>query len=161
MKKVSSYFSSQRGMTLIEILVSIIILSIIIVTLLTMFMQSSRTNNTSKNIVNTTYLAENSMEEIRNFVVSTTFSSSTTYMSNLTISGYDKLTLTDLDKITDYDKSSGYFYKKSNNTQGHFILVKLVPKDAPLVKVTVKVYNNETSSKKLEAQMEMLLSWKQ
>ncbi|WP_144547835.1 prepilin-type N-terminal cleavage/methylation domain-containing protein [Bacillus sp. X1(2014)] len=161
MKKVSSYFSSQRGMTLIEILVSIIILSIIIVTLLTMLIQSSRTNNTSKNIVNTTYLAENSMEEIRNFVVSTTFSSSTTFMSNLTISGYDKLTITDLDKITDYDKSSGYFYKKINNTKGHFILVKLVPKEAPLVKVTVKVYNNETSSKRLEAQMEMLISWKQ
>ncbi|QCJ43636.1 prepilin-type N-terminal cleavage/methylation domain-containing protein [Bacillus sp. S3] len=148
MKKLVNHFFSEKGMTLIEILVSIVILSIIIMSFLTMFVQSSRTNNTSKNIMDATYVAETSMEEISNFVVST---NSLTFWSNLKISGYDKVA------------GTGTTFKKNSNTKGHYVTVDFTDKDTSksMVKVIVKVFNNDTSSKKLEAQMEVLLSWKQ
>jgi prepilin-type N-terminal cleavage/methylation domain-containing protein len=143
MKKLFTIFFSEKGLTLIEILASIVILSIIIMSLLSVFIQSSRSNSFSKNIMDATYIAESSMEEISNSVTASTS------LTNLNLIGYTK-------KCSD-----GSCYEKSSNTKGHYVYVELVPKGTQLVNAKVKVYNNNSSSKKLEAQMELLLSWKQ
>jgi type II secretory pathway pseudopilin PulG len=141
MKKWSTYFFSEKGLTLIEILASITILFIVIMSLLSFFVQSSRTNTTSKKIADATYVAESCMEEISNSV--TTSKS----IDTLILNGYKKIVGTTSN------------YEKDPNTTGHYIFIEIVPKD-PLVTVRVKVYK-DSSKLNLEAQMENLLAWKQ
>jgi type II secretory pathway pseudopilin PulG len=142
MKKWSTYFFSEKGLTLIEILASITILFIVIMSLLSFFVQSSRTNTTSKKIADATYVAEGCMEEISNSV---TASGS---IDTLNLNGYKKIVGTTSN------------YEKYPNTTGHYIFIEIVPKDNPLVTVRVKVYKDSSKSS-LEAQMENLLAWKQ
>lgn len=57
---------SSHGFTLVELLVSITILSIIVVTFLTFFIQSAKTNASSEDMLDATYVAQAQMEEIYN-----------------------------------------------------------------------------------------------
>jgi prepilin-type N-terminal cleavage/methylation domain-containing protein len=136
-------FMNEKGMTLIEILVSIVILSIIVVSLLTFFVQSSKTNSTSKNIMNATYLAQNEMENV-----------------------YGKVPL--VKSLAEFSTPAGYVEKSKTTDKAvyeksipnHFITLELsATPGEPLVKVIVKIYNNSSKAKQ-EAQMEMLMSWK-
>ncbi|AGK55096.1 hypothetical protein B1NLA3E_16760 [Bacillus sp. 1NLA3E] len=146
MKKITCYFSSEKGITLIEILASMVILSIIIVSLIAMFVQSSRTNAMSKNIMDATYIAETNMEEIYNIVVASTSYDIAT--AAIVSKGYTQASKT----------TTNAFYQK--NVTGHYVSIELVPTiNSSLVKVRVKVFKDNTKTKK-EAQMEILLSWK-
>lgn len=58
--------NNAKGFTLVEILVSITILSIIVVTFLTFFIQSAKTNASSVNMLDATYVAQSQMEEVYN-----------------------------------------------------------------------------------------------
>lgn len=140
MKKISSYFSSQRGVTLIEILVSIIILSIIIISLLSMFVQSSRSNSVSKNVMDATYLAETEMEVMYNLI-----NSSTSLAALSTPSGYTQKSKT----------ISTAIYEKS--VTGHNVVAEITNETNPLVRIKVKITNSNKT--KEEAKMELLLSW--
>lgn len=143
MKKHANLSSSQKGMTLIEILASLAIISIIIVSLLSMFVQSARSNQFSKNVVDSTYIAETEMEAIYNLSTTTTFANSSTMLN--TNLGYTKT-------ITGCPSSHCYFKYSSDR------YVFTVLKDTG--SVVVKIYQDSTKSKQ-EAQMEMLLTWKQ
>lgn len=140
---MKKYFSSEKGLTLIEILVSIVILSIIVVSFLSMFVQSSRSNAVSKNIIDATYIAEKEMEELYGKISSANSLaefSPTTYM------------------LREPKTNEKAFYEK--NVPNHYILLELTSKpDDPLVKVLVKVFSDSTETKQ-EAQMEMILSWR-
>lgn len=134
---------NEKGMTLIEILASIVILSIIVVSLLTFFVQSSKTNTVSKNIINATYVAENEMENI-----------------------YGKVTV--VKSLAEFSTPEGYVEKSKSevsayyekNIPNHFVTLELLSDTGnPTVKVKVKVFK-DSSKTKTEAQMEMLLAWK-
>jgi type II secretory pathway pseudopilin PulG len=153
MKKFSNHYFSEKGITLIEILASIVILSIIIVSLLSMFVQSTRSNNISKNIMDTTYVAETSMEELNRAIALSTD------LENFPI---------EVNKLTNTDGSNCYTLISNINGQayfervvpGHYVYIEALSTTGnPLVKVKVKVYKDRTKAKK-EAQMEMLLPWK-
>jgi hypothetical protein len=101
-------------------------------------------------MMDATYVAESTMEEINNAVTNavTTEVTSQAFLSKFSLPTiYTK-------KCTD-----GTCYEKNTNTNGHYVFVEFVPKNL-LISVKVKVFNNNSSSKKLEAQMEMLVSWK-
>ena len=141
---------NEKGLSLIEILASTVILSIIIVSLLTFFVQSSKTNHYSKDIIDATYIAQNTVEEINYQISNSEISKDTTseFLREFSLSNpYTK-------KCTD-----GTCYEKTLNTNGRYVFIKLSPKDE-LIVVNVEVYNNHTDSKKQEAKMEMLISWK-
>ena len=53
----------ERGLTLIEVILSLAILGIIIVPFLNMFIFSTMTNRKSENILDATYVAQNIMEQ--------------------------------------------------------------------------------------------------
>ncbi|WP_211356384.1 prepilin-type N-terminal cleavage/methylation domain-containing protein [Psychrobacillus lasiicapitis] len=55
---------NTKGLTLIEILVSIILITIIITTFFSLFIQSARTSKTSEEVVDATYVAQSEMEQI-------------------------------------------------------------------------------------------------
>src|SRR5690625_4342612 len=56
--------SNEKGLTLIEVLVSLVIISIILIAVLFVLLQIIRTNKTSQEIVNATYIAQTEMEEM-------------------------------------------------------------------------------------------------
>src|SRR5690625_1966149 len=55
---------NQKGLTLIEVLVSLVIISIILLVVLFVLLQIIQTNKTSQTIVNATYVAQTEMEEL-------------------------------------------------------------------------------------------------
>ncbi|MFS0775783.1 prepilin-type N-terminal cleavage/methylation domain-containing protein [Neobacillus sp. 3P2-tot-E-2] len=132
---------NEKGLTLIEILASIVILSIIIISLLSFFVQSSRSTNVSKSIMNATYIAQTTMEEMYSVITATK-------------------SINELSKPATYNEivktANQVVYQK--NVSNHSVTVELTPYtvDASLVNLKVKV-NKDT---KQEAQMEMLVSWK-
>lgn len=146
MKKWSAYFCSDKGMTLIEILASMVILSVIVVSLLSMFVQSARSNNVSKTIMGATYIAETHMEEIYSLAVaSTSLDIASTAIVN---KGYTLVSKT--------SEQASY----GRNVTGHYVFIELASASGdPLVKAKVKVFKDQSKSVK-EAQMEMLIAWK-
>lgn len=144
----SLYFHSEKGLTLIEILASMTILSIIIVSLLTMFVQSSRANTYSKTIVNSTYIAESNMEIVQNLIGSST--SIDGLITPMTSEGFTKTTNGCL---------SGACYEKTSN--GRYVFVQLMNTDSTnlTADAKVKIYKDNTRASQ-EAQMELILPWK-
>lgn len=66
MKKFSPV-RQERGLTLIEVIASILLISIILLSFMGMFLQSNKTTATSDDIVDATYLAQKEMESIYKF----------------------------------------------------------------------------------------------
>lgn len=136
-----------KGMTLIEIIVSLALLAIVIVPFLTMIVNSTRTNRTSEDILDATYVAQSNMEEL----YSLSISDDTFKQDLLQLSGNGFIeTVIVTDKDYNYTKEKDGFYVK--------IEIRGSKYEGNLVKVLVKVYNNSAMGK-LESQMETILSW--
>ena len=144
MKNSSSYFSSEQGLTLIEVLASIVILFIIIVSMVPMLTQSAKTNSISQNITDTTYLAQKEMEEIINMNSNSESPSLAKLSEQILIRGYSN----------DIACSSCY----GLNKDGHYVFVQLKTLSDELGKVVLKIYQDDNKNKQ-ETQMEMILSW--
>jgi prepilin-type N-terminal cleavage/methylation domain-containing protein len=159
---------NEKGMTLIEILASIVILSIIIVSMLTMIVQSSQSNTISKKIMSATYVAESTMEELNGTVAQST-DLATTFpieLNKLTKSdGNPKYTLTTLVNPNCQTNCKSF----ETTVPGYYVYIELTSPPPitkvnsttanRLVNIIVRVKKNKTTAK-IEAQMEMLLSWK-
>lgn len=130
-------------MTLIEILTALVIISIVIMTLFTIFVQSAKTNQSAKNRVDSTYIAEMELESIYNLARNTTLANSSTKLN--TDLGYTKITT---------GCPTGHCYAKQSEDRYVFLTIK--PSGAAVIKVF-----KDDSKQKLEAQMELLISWKQ
>lgn len=65
--QIVTRLKGERGVTLLEVLASIVILSIIVVTFLTFFIQSARTTNRSEEVLDRTFFAQTEMEEIYHY----------------------------------------------------------------------------------------------
>ena len=74
---------NQDGLTLVELLGSIVILSIIVVAFLGFFIQSARTTKVSGEIIDAAYLAQQQAEEIYNHSNHRSYAEMVTYLSNL------------------------------------------------------------------------------
>jgi Tfp pilus assembly protein PilV len=138
---MKNHFNSEKGLTLVEILASLTILSIVIVSIFSMFVQSSQATNYSSKKIDATYVAESVMEQMTNIVTSSAG------MSEITApNGF----------ITK-DCSTCY----GDTVQGHYVYVKVYEKQPGngLATVSVKVFQDSSKTRQ-EAQMESLLSWK-
>ncbi|RDU37015.1 hypothetical protein DRW41_09995 [Neobacillus piezotolerans] len=150
--KLSPLLKSQRGLTLIEILAAMMILTIIIVSMLPMFAHSARSNSFSKNMIDATYVAEAHMETAYNLVSTVPSLDSATASLTSIAYGY---TLT----TADCPAGSKCFYKADS---GHYVFVQVANAGLAneMAKVKVKVFKDSTKAVK-EAQMETLLTWNQ
>ncbi len=147
-KKKSLCFHSEKGLTLIEILASMTILSGLIIFMLTMFVQSSRENTYSENVVNSTYLAQSNMETIENMISSS--AALADLITPMTNSGF---------KATTSGCLSGTCYDKNSN--GHYVFVQLTNTDTTNLTADAKVkIFKDNSRASQEAQMELILPWK-
>lgn len=57
-------FSNEHGVTLVELLASIVLITLILTTFITVFIQSAKTYKTSEHIIDATYIAQTEMEKI-------------------------------------------------------------------------------------------------
>ena len=62
--KKTSLINQDCGLTLIEVIASIVLISMILLSFMGMFLQSSKTITTSDDIINATYIAQKEMESI-------------------------------------------------------------------------------------------------
>lgn len=129
----------EDGLTLIEVVASIVILTLIITTFLMMFLQAAKTNKASEKIIDSTYYAQVEMENIHAISKDKPFQDRNTAMKELAYETVDSL-----------------IYTKSIN--GKYYEAKLEKEKNELVRLLVRVYNGK-DEKKLEAQMETLLAW--
>lgn len=137
---------TRKGMTLIENIISLALLAIIIVPFLTMFVNSTSTNSKSQNILEATYLAQSTMEELYSLSISYPFSDG---LLQLTTNGYTETVIVSDDDYN-YVKEQGDYYIK--------IEIRNSAYTGSLVKSVVKIYNN-SSMDKLVSQMETILTW--
>ncbi|WP_053219014.1 type IV pilus modification PilV family protein [Virgibacillus senegalensis] len=132
---------NENGLTLVEILVSIAILSIIVTTFFTFFAQAAKTNKNASSILTATYVAENYMEEIYQMSVTCT---DYTDCNNLLAQTY---------------AATGSEGEYTDDPKGYHVKMALKPhpENSRLGNVIVKVY--QAGSNKLEAQMETVVEW--
>ncbi|KGP72634.1 type IV pilus modification PilV family protein [Pontibacillus yanchengensis] len=135
---------SNRGLTLIEVLASITILSIIIVTFLSVFTQTARTNQYSETIMDATYVAQTHMENVYNVSTTNTFEYG---MKTLKQIGYTQ------------ESTSENRFTFSKNSKKYFVVITVEDK-GDLTDVKVEVFNDSSLSD-IEAQMQTLLTWEE
>lgn len=142
MYKLINLFSSTRGMTLIEVLTSFVILTIIIISLVPIFIQSAKTNEMAEEIFNATYVAQAHMEEI--YYLSTKYEKSEGILQ-LEKMGYTK-------------KPSSTNILLTKEKSNYIVQIEVSSQDK-LSNVIVKILTND-KQKTLKAQMETLLIWR-
>lgn len=132
---------SERGITLVEIIASIAILSLIILTFVPIFTQSMRSSKAASDMLDSTYLAQTVMENV--------YQLTTEYQFNEAVNHVDEMT---------FIGSKDDWYQYVQYKDGTYIELLIEKPDDELSHVLVKVYADDTKSK-LEAQMETIYRW--
>jgi prepilin-type N-terminal cleavage/methylation domain-containing protein len=150
---------NEKGLTLIEVLASIVILTIIGVSLLTFFVQSARSNNLSKTLMDATYVAQTQIEEINNYNQSSTSATSINTISQSLINPGGFTRYYDTVVGCTSSSTSTFCYGKTLAGDNRYVDLRLSTHSVDIGKVLVKVYKDSTKTKQ-EAQMEMFIPWK-
>lgn len=140
--KVNAYINS-KGLTLIEVLVSIILISIILFTFFSFFIQSAKTGKTSGEVVDATFIAQEEME--RMYVVSRNgdFNDGTEEIVNSL--GYSQ------------DEDEEFVFKKTKDSL--YIQLKFKKHSYPEMSyLVIEVFKQEDGTRP-RAKMETILEW--
>lgn len=144
MKNSSVTVFDNKGMTLIEVLASLVILSIIVVSILPFIIQSSRTSNLTENIVSATLLAETEMESIINMNTTIPSESLEEFSNQLLARGYER------------DPSCNGCYGMYKDR--YYVSIQVSDMSGNLGKVILRIYDENRI--RIASQMEMILSWR-
>lgn len=145
MMKNRNRLTNEKGLTLVEILAAIVIISIIFISIITILNLTAKSNRTSKEIIDATYIAQREMEYI--------------YKVSEENSSFDSL-----DDYTDKSEEGNWivYRKESKHAEqaGYAIEVKEDRTDDPMIRIIVRVFENGDKAKaNPKAQMETLLKW--
>lgn len=131
----------KKGITLIEIIVSLALIGIIIIGFMPLFILSAKGNSKSENTLESTYQGKDTMELIY-------------YLSkNIT---YDELEQKLKDRGYSLDKAKGFFTYKYDDNKYTILKIK---EENNLVRVIVENYK-DINMTELEAKYESLYSWR-
>src|SRR5690625_1187331 len=137
---------NQKGLTLIEVLLSLVIISIILLAILFVLLQIIRTNKTSQELVNATYVAQTEMEEMYHISQSEDFDAWINDISS---------------KEKNYSFSENIHTITYRTESNHEVEIKISETNQPpLKRIIIYVFEmdqNKPSSPK--AKMENLLEW--
>lgn len=139
-----SNIKNEKGLTLVEVLAAIVILSIIFTSIISILTHTARTNRTSQEIIDATYVAQQEMEFI--------YKLSEMNSGFIPNHGYSQQT-------TD-DEGWTVYHKDSKDTNFKIVIKEQEVEDS-LVRVLVLVYEaSDHEKEQSRAQMETLLSWR-
>lgn len=146
---IKQNLNSNKGFTLVEVLISLMLISIIVTAFMSLFVYSAKTNEMSKTSTKSTYIARDTIEMIYDLSKE---KSSLEEINNALIDKEDEV----YKKLTE-SGSEYYPYAFYNNKDNKYITVELEEsgESQNLIRVIVKVY--EEKDGKIEAQMETLL----
>ena len=141
MRKIKrSFFIKEKGLTLVEVLASIVIILIILIFFLSIFIQTAKTNETSEKIVDATYIAQTEMERFY---------------------GYSK-TVEKSNRVNILKDVEGYTYEFVDSKEVYKInrdsyeIVVTLNDNEDLTNILIEVF--DTSGKKV-AQMQNIVEW--
>ena len=142
MNKISRMFLKDKGLTLVEVLASIVILTIILIIFLSVFIQSAKTNQSSEEKLDATFIAQTEMEHFYEYSKS----------------------INESDRITKLQKEGYTFYFTENkeifikNDSKFYVQITLSEKDN-LTNILVEVFDSPVDKKRI-AQMQNILEWR-
>jgi len=142
---LKNFLADEKGVTLIEVIASFVLLVIAIFSFYNLFIQTAKTTKSSESIVDATYIAQSEIENIYN---------------ESKVNGLDIASLNKLGYITDIN-STALFSKtitlKQNNTFNVTLTIK--NQNTPLKNVIIRVISNKDNKQK--ALMEKTIIWKE
>lgn len=138
----------EHGLTLTEILASIVILSIILTAFMLVFVHSSQTTTDSKGILDATYFAQTEMEEIIN--INTSNNKKGALKGNLVDLGY-------ISKPCN-QKNEGYRDCYGLVKNHYYVEVGVDESNPELANIILRLYKEE-SDQRLKAQMERVIAF--
>ncbi|RNF40885.1 type IV pilus modification PilV family protein [Planococcus salinus] len=135
----------EKGMTLVEVLASVVLISLILMTFLMMFAQSARTNIASENIIDSTYIAQTEMERLYS-------------VSKKPLSSSRKKVISDLGYMESESNSDWLKFEKDSQNESEEIIVRLENKSGEkMTRVIIEVV--DVSRGISLAKMENVLIW--
>ncbi len=141
---------TRAGVTLIELILSIAIIGLIVVSFMPLFVMSSKTNSKSETTLDSTYLGKDEMEVAYNLSKNIDYED----LESILL-GEKQSERVEVEKV--YDKIDDYEfgYEYSDNK---YLNMKF-DEEGNLVKVVVKIYKDKNMNQ-LEVQYGSLYSWK-
>lgn len=138
--KATRVKSCEKGLTLIEILISLAIIGIIAVGFIPLFAMSAKTTHESKVVLDATYLGRDAAEFVYYLSKNIPYEDVNIHMAG---AGYD------------YDAAGGIYSKEFEDKK--YMTLKLSDRGG-LISLVVKVYKG-SDMKRLQAQFETLYTW--
>ncbi|MBM7608823.1 Tfp pilus assembly protein PilV [Lysinibacillus composti] len=152
--------SNNRGITLIEAVVSLLLITIILISFYGMFIQSKKTNSNAESISDATYLAQTEMEKIyelsKNQSISSlnsTFITGYSLTSNRSIRACD-----DLNQLNYNEYTSEIVYEKTLNEKYKSII--MIRQLCDFEKSTTILIDIIDTNNKIKATVENVYVWK-
>lgn len=147
MKTLKSLIKSNTGSIFVEILISLILISMVLLTFMSMFVTSAKVNRKSKDVLDATYSAQNLMEELYDLSLSKTLE---TTVGDLRSSILSDSSYEDLD---DEEVIRGKYDDLD-------VAITITDKeDEQLTLVSVEIYSDNTYTNR-QAVMESNFLWK-
>lgn len=146
---------NQSGFTLIEVIASLVIITIILISFFSFFLSNAKTTKTSNDIFDATYYAQKEMEHLYQLSQTRTFDDR--------ISAITAMPQPDEERKKYYYQGTTTSFEKYGDAQAnpgniYYYHLTCVPKTLNLTKVVVKVYDKKNGT--LKAQMENILEWR-
>ncbi|MBO1003382.1 prepilin-type N-terminal cleavage/methylation domain-containing protein [Pseudogracilibacillus auburnensis] len=141
-----SLFINEQGLTLVEVLASIVILSIVLISFLMVFIQTIKTNQKSEEIIDATYLAQREMERMYDLSRELEVSKRPEWFIE---ENYDHRPSMDNWEV----------FSRSEEGTAYKIEVSWTDKGDQMTRIIIKVYDSNESTEP-KAQMENLLKWR-
>lgn len=140
-------FKSQGGFSLIEVVASLVIITVILLSFFGLLIQSNKTGKSSEQIIDATYLAQKEMEKMYNYFKSTTIE---TWESNFPY-------LAEKDEVNSAGNITRYKVIPSNAKNKEIIIVNAedISHDNT-VRITIEVYDSRGAT--LKAKMQNIFS---
>lgn len=136
---------NEEGLTLVEVLASIVILSIVLTTFLLIYAQSAKTTYQSEETIDATYVAQTEMEKIYEI------SKNSNTKRKKDLDGYNG---------PSEEKITGLSWDVYNKKKEQFYIEVKLTEETPyeMTRVVIKVYE-ELDDEHPKAQMENLFMW--
>lgn len=152
---MKNYFQNEQGLSLIEVIASMVLITIILLSFIGLFIQSNKTSKTSSTIVDATYLAQVEMENIYTQSKTTKFDEIT---QSTTAPGLGYPVLNSPDTTSEArtpDYSEIYTFKKTEQNHQYKLTIKKRDDYSNLVNVIIEVYKDNV----LKSKMENIYKW--
>lgn len=143
---------NEKGLSILEIIASLLIISIIILAVIPLFFTSAKTVEKSGDIIDATYRAQNGMEEVRHELVNTE------PILNETFEQYIEERVPDSwgdSRLIEEE----YIYEKNEDDYISILYIKETEEDGNLLTLRLEVFP-QSNPAIIDSQMETIIQWK-